>query len=147
MGERELSGTPGRHRPLPVVFGKHASSETRRSILSNASLRDPPDSTSSLVYARNSTHSPGRVPASWHSGYVCYLTGIIVKKMVLLLKTARAGHPPPPSRADRPATAHYRTHRVSPAPRTPRRRAWGQRQPHKPVFSRFSPFYQNYPAA
>ena len=36
--------------------------------------------------------------------------------MVLLLKTARAGHPPP--RADRPATAHYRTHRVSPAPRT-----------------------------
>ena len=71
-----------------------------------------------------------------------YLTGIIVKKMVLLLKTARAGHPP--SRRP-PATAHYRTHRVSPAPCTPRRRAWGQRQPQTPVFSQFSPFYQNYP--
>ena len=35
-----------------------------------------------------------------------YLTGIIVKKMVLLLKTARAGHPPlGPTAPRRPITA------------------------------------------
>ena len=55
-------------------------------------------------------------------------------------KNRARGAPPPSGRP--PATAHYRTHRVSPAPGRPRRRAWGQRQPHTPVFpnsARFPP--------
>ena len=61
----------------------------------------------------------------------------------LLKNSARARYRPGVTTVTR-ATASYRAPRVSPAPGSPQRRAWGQRQPDTPIFPRSYPILTHF---